>query len=578
MKKEGASPFRRGKIFKPKWLFVAVVIAALGVRICATTSRYDEIFNLWVSAATILGQQYLVENPYIFQMGDLWNLPFLFVFRECTGSFDGAVLFIRICYLCLNLLLAALVWYWLKRYAAEYPVVYFVLLIPTFAFGCIYSMSYDTAYLYFSLLASILLTASVLQTGQKRKTADILAFFSGISYACMVYAYPTMVLWVFSIFVAVGIWCWRQSRQHEKKVIFRPLFWVAAGGLVVLSAFLLYLAKVGVGNTIFAQGLSGSLMKSGRPLAAAGQAQGGAAVLTVISSVAKNTWDAALFLVDWNKSLYHVALPIFLLQWFIGLKTNWRWVRLSLLVEILAAGFAAQWGKSYLDYFDSLYFYAWVFIWGPLMCCYLRSPEHRKAASWLFCIAIIPSLVGFSAVANTAAYHVKAAEGIYLGALASFAIFCMTLSEQLETKKYRKAGLAVLAVCLVFFNMAAFYHNAYEGEVWGNCTYTMKSGLLKGIRVGESDAIYEQLQQTAAELVRPEDKIVYCSMVFTGGYFWTEKLAGQLPSSQSPSSKWADLLILTEDDAEKTAQFLEEYELKYSENGCQIYWRMTGTS
>lgn len=81
MKKEGASPFRRGKIFKPKWLFVAVVIAALGVRICATTSRYDEIFNLWVSAATILGQQYLVENPYIFQMGDLWNLPFLFVFH-----------------------------------------------------------------------------------------------------------------------------------------------------------------------------------------------------------------------------------------------------------------------------------------------------------------------------------------------------------------------------------------------------------------------------------------------------------------------------------------------------------------
>ena len=75
------------------------VIVALVWRIQCSISYYDEVLNIYISYITAaLGQRHLVENGYIFSMGDLFNLPFVYLFWRITGGTEGLVLFIS-CFL-----------------------------------------------------------------------------------------------------------------------------------------------------------------------------------------------------------------------------------------------------------------------------------------------------------------------------------------------------------------------------------------------------------------------------------------------------------------------------------------------
>ena len=550
--------------------FVVFVIAAVIFRIGRTTSRYDETFNLWVSACTLLGQRHLVDNPYIFQTGDLWNLPFLAIFYSLTGGFSGVVLFVRYCYLGINLLLAFLTGRLFRRCGKSVPVPFLAMLIPSFAFASIYSMSYDTAYLYFSLLASVLLSAAVWGSFARKRNRATLAFFAGVSYAITAYAYPTMLLLVLAVFLAGGIWL---LHARGRAYTLRILAWVTAGGAVVFAVFLAYIACVGVENTILSKGLGATLAAEGRPMAGA-LGESGAGLLgmlaAVIEAAAKNTGNAIAFLLEWNKSLYAITL-LLLLQWIVGLRSKKRWIRVCLLAEIVLLGFFAQWGASYLDYFDSIYAYAYYFFWAPLIFFYINERKMREIAMWLLCIGWFPALFGFAAVANTAVYAVKAPLGLYLGALSAILVFCLALRDSLQNPNTAWRAMLLLAGGLVVFNLAAFYHSAYEGAPWWQCTYTVKSGLLKGIGVGKEDAFYETLEKTAAELIQPEDKTVYCSPTYTGGYFWVERATGSFPDADIPREEWADFLILDPDAfATLAAQRATGFDTLYADNGCYI--------
>ena len=190
---------------------------------------------------------------------------------------------------------------------------------------------------------------------------------------------------------------------------------------------------------------------------------------------------------------------------------------------------------------------------------------------WLLCIGWFPALFGFAAVANTAVYAVKAPLGLYLGALSAILVFCLALRDSLQNPNTAWRAMLLLAGGLVVFNLAAFYHSAYEGAPWWQCTYTVKSGLLKGIGVGKEDAFYETLEKTAAELIQPEDKTVYCSPAYIGGYFWVERATGSFPDADIPREEWADFLILDPDAfATLAAQRATGFDTLYADNGCYI--------
>ena len=88
-------------------IIAAVIVGALIWRIQCSISYYDETLNIYISYMTAaLGQRHLVENGYIFSMGDVFNLPFVYLFWRITGGTEGLLLFIRFVYLGFNRLLS----------------------------------------------------------------------------------------------------------------------------------------------------------------------------------------------------------------------------------------------------------------------------------------------------------------------------------------------------------------------------------------------------------------------------------------------------------------------------------------
>ena len=114
-------------------IIAAVIVGALIWRIQCSISYYDETLNIYISYMTAaLGQRHLVENGYIFSMGDVFNLPFVYLFWRITGGTEGLLLFIRFVYLGFNLLLSFAFWKVFGKFYGKQPMILFGLILITF--------------------------------------------------------------------------------------------------------------------------------------------------------------------------------------------------------------------------------------------------------------------------------------------------------------------------------------------------------------------------------------------------------------------------------------------------------------
>lgn len=554
-----------------KWLviiFISIVIFLTAIRLQYTTSRYDETFNLWVSFYTLLGNRYLVDNPYVFQTGDLWNLPFIALLYGITGKTDGVVLVVRFAMFLLNLgLMGLCVFLFRRKFGKTYSVL-FSLLFLTFAFGSIYSISYDTSGLFFGTAATLLLYATLerLKAGGRCWHAGL---SSGICYACMAYSYPTLIVLAIMACVGALIYSLTAIKENRKIVFQHGVLPVACGGLLILAIFVGYLLHAGLTNTIFAGNGMLSMLTAGRPLGMSSSIETNSVALDYLVKICRNTWSAILFLWQSQRTLRWVTVAL-LIQYIIGLRTNNTVIKISLLFEIVLAAVICQTPTTYYDYFDNLYMYAYYFIWFPLLYFYLKAPKHRNTAKALFWIAWVPSCIGFVAVANTALYAMKAAEGMYLGALTVIVVMVMIAAE--HRRKAKADFPAMLLAVLVACNLFTFYHTAYEGDTWKDCTYKVKTGILKGLYVGEADARYEKLEQIVASSVREADKTIYCSPEYIGAHFWAKLGKGEFVSTNNQQTEMADMLVLNQTDAEKLygSQYEEQYNEIWNDEFCLV--------
>ena len=149
-------------------IIAAVIVGALIWRIQCSISYYDETLNIYISYMTAaLGQRHLVENGYIFSMGDVFNLPFVYLFWRITGGTEGLLLFIRFVYLGFNLLLSFAFWKVFGKFYGKHSMILFGLILITFFPGGMYTVSYDTAALFFSLLGGVMLLGSELRGNER---------------------------------------------------------------------------------------------------------------------------------------------------------------------------------------------------------------------------------------------------------------------------------------------------------------------------------------------------------------------------------------------------------------------------
>lgn len=500
------------------------IIAALIWRIQCSISYYDEVLNIYISYITAaLGQRHLVENGYIFSMGDLFNLPFVYLFWRITGGTEGLLLFIRFVYLGFNLVLAGVFWQVFGKCYGKKTMLLFGLILITFFPGGMYTVSYDTAALFFSLMGGVLLLGSEMRNNEK---TGLYRYFAGVCHACMVYSYPLMAGVVLVLLIGNTIFHVRKEYVKGRTLL---SYWIpyCLGGMTVLGIFLLYVLYVGGENVYFFQPgvLQGSL--NGREVK-----EITSSVADVESNVLSGTDDviisselpvtenhasvSPIFSVIQRVGAHLYALLnymwiqqrktliftlIMLVQWGIGLLKKGKW-RLLLIPEILLVAFSTH---TNITCFGGTTMYAYCFLWAPFLFCYLDEENKRQGIPLLLVLGLT-SCASFLAIGFTSIRTDKAHMGLYCGAICTFMIMIMLARKEFFVGlSLSIATIFLIAIC----NMGMAYIDHFQGADIKDCTYRMQKGIFKGMMTWEKDVQYENLK-TCLEKIEFDEGAVIC--------------------------------------------------------------------
>lgn len=564
-----------------------VMVGLLLKRLRYTLTYHDEVLNIYISYLTaVMGKRHLVENAFIFSLGDLFNLPFVYIFYKVTDSTAGIVLFMRYVYFGVNVILSVIFAGVFRRYLGTKESTFFSLILITYAPVLIYSLWYDSAALFFLLVGSLLLTGSELR--ENRRTG-ILRYFSGIAHACMVYAYPLMLLVILVLLLGNTVNCFKRKKMKIKEVLFYWLPYIM-GGITILSIFIGYVLSVGWENIYFFQGNTAESALSGRiigDLMATGKATESKAVrqLPVIIALSQiiNKLKQVIWYV-WTQQKATAGFTfIMLIQWIIGLMRKGK-LRILLIFEIIVVAF---WKHNGMGYWSSTAMYAYYFFWAPFLYFYLD--EKDKRAGKIFLLTFwITAIASFLAVCFTADNGMKPSIGLYSGAICTF-LFMVLIVGKNTIAGIDIAELTIFLVALC--NLLIFYSNVYGNTNISECDYLMKKGIFKGIVSTKDDIPYEEMAECFQNLELPDNATLYISSdayipaYIEGSMIWSgfdvlyveERLrAGEEIETFSELTGWPDAIIMDDEDCEKYDLVLkiiipEKYNLAFSSYGYKMY-------
>lgn len=550
------------------WGAGLAIAAALVARLLFTISLYDEVLNIRISYLTaVMGQRHLVENTDKLAMGDVFNLPFVWIYDKLTGGMAGIVLFMRFVYVGFNLVLSGVFFCIFSSCMGKRNAVLFSLILVSYAPFSVYSVWYDSAALFFMLMGAVLYAGSVFCEGNRSRW---MRYFSGLCHGCMVYAYPTMALVALMTFL-IGIVC-TVRRKGKLRSVMPYVF----GGLTVIMVFCLYCTCVGWENIcLFQEGYLQQNLGGSARLYNPGILINKEAVWDVASS-RETAGISPILLSGTGGSLHPLVIKLkqiarecigqqlqtipitilLLIQWAVGLKKQGA-VRLFLLVEIiLATGF---WHRD-MGQWATLTAYAYYACWAPFLFCYLKD-RAREVGKVLFCFLWLTSWGTFLAVGFTATYSQKAAMGLYAGAVCTL-LFMVLIAVQTPMRgRELAAGVIFLAAMA---NVALVYGNVYGDDRISRCSYRMKDGIFRGIYTEPENEKYDKAEQRVRELNLPEGTMVclpyeaydYLPVLMWGNFVWGgtdfQTAERQLEEGTDVEalvarSPWADLLVTTKE-------------------------------
>ena len=466
-----------------------LLIATLIFRAFLCINTTDEVFNIEQAFRFIQGNKFLVENWDYYQTGDSFLSPFLHLFYMINGSTEGIVLFSRIIFLLFQFSLALFCY---KILSSKFDHVA-VFMVTAVYFSAIslkqYCMWYDNWELFFRTVG-LFLIAHVFMNHDKisTKTVYALLFIAGISHACMVYAYPTMICVYVAVLLLVLLYKRKSTGFSNTKA---GLFYIA-GSTVVFSIFAVYVLKVGIGNLfIFNNSVSqGGLESTGR---------GDMFVLQGVLLRIK------LFFAE-NFNNYKCALLGFAVDILVFILAKYVKFFISLMVigcviNILESNFWTDSLSNALTY---------LIIYTPFFFALKEKNEMREIIKVLLLTVFLPSLISGIMYSYTALNGaVKFASG---ARLASFVVLLIAFEVIKESSPGSfKTVFGILTTSLVFISAFAMFHSAFQGTKPYKCNTRIDSGIYKGI----IDSDITALQYTLAEngirsTCIPEDKTVAC--------------------------------------------------------------------
>lgn len=557
-------------------MIIAALIVALIWRIQCCILYYDETLSAYISYMTaVMGQRHLVENGYIFSMGDIFNLPFVYLFYHITGGTEGMILFLRFVYLGYNIVLSVVLWKVFGEYIGKKAMALFGLVLITFFPAGMYTIYYDTSAFFFSLLGCSLLLGSQLRGNDR---TGIYRYLAGVCHACMAYAYPLMAGVVLVLLIGVTVYHICNDHMKGKALVkyWLPYFF---GGMTIVGIFLAYVMYVGWENVFLFQegffqnslggreigelasianqaqqiedtsaaagGAAGAVLESAGADASAAadalagsavggldganvaQAAGGGIADSVVVAMVKRIGSQVFQLLNYMWIQQKVTLGftlVMLVQWAVGLVKKGKW-RLLLIPEIILVGFFTH---TDMVFYGGTAMYAYCFCWTPFLLCYLE-PEKRKKGIIFFLVLGLTAAASFFAMGFTSVRLDIAHTGLYCGAICSFLLMLMLVKEEYA------AGIP-LSVALLLLIAACNTYMAYNDHCQGadikDCTYRMQKGVFKGMMTWEQDKSYEHM----AQLLKAESFREEATIYITDYDYYAACMEGNLLSTRGNAS------------------------------------------
>lgn len=463
-------------------------------RLLHTIDKGDEVQNITMAYRLALGQKPWVDIWEIFQSGNSFASPVIWLLVKMTGSTEGIIFFVRGAFLLMNLFLGAVLFFVLKNYISKSILGACILAIICYAPFSLYYIWYDSMGLYFMLLGEILLFAG-LQSG---KGLSWPVFFAGVSHALMSYAYPSFVLLAF-IFAGILYWL-NKKKKRKNKIAFGQVCIYFAGAALIFCIFLIYLLSVGIDNTIFVKKDIIELLLSSH----------GAQKASLVKRIFRLFWWP-LKKMEWSiiPTIFLGAFYYKSIKKCYAESTIQECDRRKIIGFLLAIVVIPLILFSKLKTLSTIYYTFYIFCWAPFLLKMVTNIKVKTVLLELFYIMWIPCggsyiLIGFTS--NNGGY--KSPLGMYSGFI--FCIIVMgILFQNILMDKYDKSNSYLVFSCLnvvtvsmvVLFILNTFWYGNVQES-----TYKFKSGIFKGLYGQVEDKKLEKQEMQLKDIVNSENQ------------------------------------------------------------------------
>lgn len=480
------------------YYLVSIVLLIIFInRLHYTISVFDEVSNITLAYKVVLGQRPLADIWEFQQMGAIFNVPFILIFKLLKGNTEGIVLFLRFSYLFLNILTAIVISKLLKDIVTKESRLILGLAIITYAPFSLYYIWYDTAAILFMISGTVFLFLANKNQGYRK---DVCYLLAGIFHALMCYAYPSFIIVVIFYLLYLLVFMKKGSLWDDCKYL-KGYF---VGGGTIAFVFVVYMLINRESIFFFDKSIVDTGM-AGRDY-------------TIISRIYGIIWGSFVF---FKKAI----LPTIVLL-FIYIKCredrNKKIFKVILLLGIAIVPYFVL--KDHGSLATFLYFF-YLSLWTPLLYK-LLSDTMKRLGKQLIIYFWLPSLFSFFAVGFTAnGGGVKSAFGTYTGAVCTLLFFTLISSDiAVEIKKinFIKNLIPLLIISTIsIVNIALYYNTGFEDANMKNSTYKIEKGIFKGIYAKETDKFYVELEELVKESYDNNDDTIFFTDNMQAGYLFT---------------------------------------------------------
>lgn len=224
---------------------LAVFFLFLTLRVPYGYDWTDEQYFSEVAYRLLQGDRPLVDTWEVHQFSSMISAPILGVYRLANnGSMDGSILFMRYVYITIQFAVSLAAFGILRKRHGDLPACIAAAMILSFTHFSINSFYYDTMALLFTIV-SALFVIRFLEHGRFER---LFAFFSGVSFALAILAFP---YFLFGAFVYLVFWLMRiRSKEHAKQNRIGALLFLSGGALIAAAAAIYILSGASVAQVL----------------------------------------------------------------------------------------------------------------------------------------------------------------------------------------------------------------------------------------------------------------------------------------------------------------------------------------